>query len=62
MRKTPALYLCDFGYGILRYDIGRIAITEKHSDQGDYTGNGWCCEFDFKLLEFCRRLKEFLKV
>lgn len=58
--KESKLYLCDYGYGIWRYDIGRICITEHHSKDGDYEGNSWACEFDFKLLEFTRRLKEFL--
>jgi len=59
--NDPKLYLCDFGYGILRYDIGRLSILEHHSKEGDYTGVGWGCDFDFKLLEFTRKMKDFLK-
>jgi len=53
--------LCDFGYGVLRVDVGRISIVEKVSENGDYAGLSWACQFDFGLLEFMRRLRKFLQ-
>ena len=60
-QDTPRLYLCDFGYGIQRYDIGNICLTEKISDDGIYEGNGLACEFNFRLLEWTRKIKKFLR-
>jgi len=58
---NPQIYVYDFGYGTLRIDINRISITEKISKDGTYEGFGFACEFDFKLLEFTRKLKKFLE-
>ncbi len=60
-QATPKLYLCDFGFGIQRYDIDKICITERISRDGIYEGNGLACEFNFRLLEWTRRVKDFLK-
>lgn len=60
--KNPKLFLCDFGAGVLRIDIDRISLTENIDyKNGDWKSWGIACDFDFKLLEFTRKLKEFLK-
>jgi hypothetical protein len=51
---------CDFGYGILRYDIARLSITERVSENGTYEGNGLGCEPDFQLLMWTRKAKKLL--
>ena len=59
-RNNLHLYLCDFGAGILRYDIARISIAERIDNNGEYKGNSLACEFDFKLMAWVRRVKAFL--
>lgn len=66
MRRNPALYLCDFGYGIRRYDINDFSICEKVDDKtGDYKGIG--LGFNFGCLmkqgfhDFYRRFQKILK-
>ena len=65
LRKMRALrlYLCDFGYGIRRYDIGKVSILENIADDGTYRGQGWAVQFDFSTatLEFLHRLYRFMK-
>jgi len=52
--KTPRLYLCDFGYGIQRYDIGKIAIYEDIGKDGSYKGLRLAGTFDFYMKSFQR--------
>ena len=65
LRKIRALrlYLCDFGYGIRRYDIGKVSILENIADDGTYRGQGWAVQFDFSsaTLEFLHRLYKFME-
>jgi len=60
--KTPRLYLCDFGWGIRRYDIGKVSICEELADDGTYRGLGWAVQFDFSLatIRFLHRLSKFM--
>lgn len=60
--KSLRLYLCDFGWGIRRYDIGKLSICEEIADDGRYRGQGWAVQFDFSLatLEFLHRLYKFM--
>lgn len=55
------LVLRDFGYGIQRYDLGSVSLLENIDSEGNYRGNHWACEFNFKLLEFLRSLDKFLE-
>lgn len=55
------MYLCDFGYGIMRYDIARLALNERIAKDGTYEGQGLASEFDFRLLEWTRKVKKFLE-
>jgi hypothetical protein len=59
------LVLCDFGYGIQRYDIDKVCILEEISDDGSYKGLSLGADFDFSLksfkrLDWTRKLKKFL--
>ena len=60
--KAPRLYLCDFGWGIRRYDIGKVSICEEITDDGIYKGQGWAVQFDFSLatIRFLDRLSKFM--
>ena len=61
--RALRLYLCDFGYGIKRYDIGKLSILENIADDGSYRGQGWAVQFDFSTatLEFLHKLYKFLE-
>ena len=59
--QPPRLYLCDFGYGIQRYDIDRLALHEDIAKDGTYEGMGLACQFDFQLLAWVREVKHFLR-
>jgi hypothetical protein len=61
--RALRLYLCDFGYGIRRYDIGKLGILEDIADDGTYRGQGWAVQFDFSTatLGFLHRLYKFMK-
>ena len=66
MSKTPKLYLCDFGFGIQRYDIDKISILEQIGDDGSYKGLSLGADFDFsiksfKRLDWTRKVKKFLR-
>jgi len=60
--KAPRLYLCDFGWGIRRYDIGKVSICEEITDDGIYKGQGWAVQFDFSLatIRFLHGLHKFM--
>ena len=52
--------LMDFGYGILRIDIGSISLTESIDRKtGDY--NGFSVASDLSHISFILKLKEFIK-
>jgi len=61
--KNIKLYLCDFGYGIRRYDIGKLSIIEDVADDGTYRGQSWAVQFDFSTstLEFLNKIDKFMK-
>jgi len=60
--KALRLYLCDFGWGVRRYDIGKLCICEEIADDGVYRGLGWAVQFDFSLatIKFLHRLSKFM--
>ena len=65
-KRNIRLYLCDFGFGIQRYDIDKICILEQISDNGTYKGLSLATNFDFsmkafKRLDWTRKIKKFLR-
>jgi len=58
--QTPRLYLCDFGYGILRYDIDRLSFHENIAKDGTHEGIGLASQYDFQLIAWVRVVKRFL--
>jgi hypothetical protein len=52
--------LRDFGYGVLRIDVGSISLTEGIDNKtGDY--NGFSVASDLSHVMFILKLKEFIK-
>lgn len=61
-RRDPEIILRDFGYGVFRIDIDRIAIGIKvNCRTGKYEGLSISSVFDFKLMQFARKLDKFIK-
>jgi hypothetical protein len=59
--RNIRLELCDFGFGIQRYDIDKLCVLEQISDDGSYKGLSLAADFDFSLKSF-KRLDWTLKV
>ncbi|MCJ7424745.1 hypothetical protein MUP01_10835 [Candidatus Bathyarchaeota archaeon] len=65
MQNHLRLCLCDFGFGIQRYDIGKICILEQIGEEGSYKGLSLAADFDFSMKTFSRlgwtrKVKKFL--
>jgi hypothetical protein len=63
--RNIRLCLCDFGFGIQRYDIDKISFLEQISEDGSYTGLSLAADFDFSTksfsrLDWTRKVKKFL--
>jgi hypothetical protein len=60
------LYLCDFGFGLRRYDIGNFSIIEEIDNTGEYKGLGLAFNFDClakpRFYAFYKRFLQFLKM
>lgn len=62
LSKEITLTTYDFGAGYRRVDVEPlgIAIGEHLDEKGNYLGYSFSVRFDFKLIAFLRKLKEFL--
>jgi hypothetical protein len=63
--RNIRLCLCDFGFGIQRYDIDKISFLEQISEDGCYMGLSLAADFDFSMksfsrLDWTRKVKKFL--
>jgi hypothetical protein len=65
-KSAPTLYLCDFGFGVRRYDIANLSFHENINEKtGDFQGIGVSFPFAFLFkpgfLKFHKRLEKLLK-